>query len=500
MLAAMTRRIGWACWLGVLLLGLGGAAAEESAALDAKQRLYRRTELRSAAGRWITHRLRFPSRCPVCQGAGAIPWSDRGRPVSRECQQCRSKGIWISPPDYRAVYYDMRSPAFQALPDIQRTLEAQYKEASQGRPWPTRIQRYKIRDWELVDATHGLVWFQFDGARSATASRWIWIPDEKVAGRGRWGLHDERADGPWPAPRSRQAGAAAPAPTPEAWGTVPAEDLPRLRAAVAGSTTSFWASEIAAVEGTLRVSLEPRHADDAVDLHGRVAGDALALTPLLLDAASRWARIETEWHTWWRDADGIVRLKPSWTVVLERGAFQARPWADLDTNQRMGALRWRRWQHDGWTPWTAKPAPPPVPSPTPEPAPAPEPAPEVPPTPEPAPPEAKREPPPALQASGRKRAEAGVAKMKDLLAKARAAHDDGVLARRSGSHELWQEKLNEARALLGEIEDVWTEDVLSAMPGRDDAEREELANEHFGSIWDEVYELKSVVRKTSQLN
>jgi hypothetical protein len=89
--------------------------------------------------------------------------------------------------------------------------------------------------------------------------------------------------------------------------------------------------------------------------------------------------------------------------------------------------------------------------------------------------------------------------MKELLQTARAAHDEGVTAHREGAHDMWQEKLAEARSHLAEIERVWSEEVVASMPGRDEAERDEVANEHFGDVWNEVYELKAVVRKTSTL-
>ena len=90
--------------------------------------------------------------------------------------------------------------------------------------------------------------------------------------------------------------------------------------------------------------------------------------------------------------------------------------------------------------------------------------------------------------------------MRDLLTRARAVHDEGVLAHQAGSHDLWQEKLSEARALLSEIETVWKEQVTAVMPGRDDAEQEEVANEHFGEVWNDIYELKAMVRKSSTLH
>jgi hypothetical protein len=87
--------------------------------------------------------------------------------------------------------------------------------------------------------------------------------------------------------------------------------------------------------------------------------------------------------------------------------------------------------------------------------------------------------------------------MLELYAAAKAFYEEAETARKEGAHDLFQEKLEEARTLLGEIEDVWQSKVVAAMPGRDDGEREELANEHFGDVWDDIYKLKGIVRKIS---
>lgn len=89
--------------------------------------------------------------------------------------------------------------------------------------------------------------------------------------------------------------------------------------------------------------------------------------------------------------------------------------------------------------------------------------------------------------------------MRELLALAQTAYDDGMVAHQGGSHDLSQEKFNEAYAHLSESEDVWRDQVLTAVPGRDESEREELANEHFGAIWDVIYKLKAKVRKMSTM-
>jgi hypothetical protein len=114
-------------------------------------------------------------------------------------------------------------------------------------------------------------------------------------------------------------------------------------------------------------------------------------------------------------------------------------------------------------------------------------------------PAARSGPPPALTADAKGKAEKGMAKIRELYELAKKAHDDGVAAHREGSHDFWQEKLREARSHLSEIETVWQADVVAAMPTKDEALAEEMANDHFGEIWKDVYSLKAMVRKMSTL-
>jgi hypothetical protein len=513
----------------LLVTALLGSAPEaragEGTALDAKARLKRRADLRTAAGRWVTHRMRFPSRCPVCQGAGGIPGRQNGRPAMVTCVQCKGKRAWISPDDYRAVYYELKSGAFQALPDIKPTLEAQYKEASQGRPWPKRFKRYRVREWQLLDDTHGVVWFVFDQERAPTATYWIFAPGAK--GKPEWCSYDSRADGAWP-------GAEAPTPAPSTVVSgvedVPAAEAAALRGQLAGITSAYRVTDFRRRGAVLCVGMEPRR-DDVTAARAELIGlDALALVEGLLamgiPGAATGGRVETEWRTPWRDPDGIERLKPTWTATLDHAALPAAGWSTLAAPERLKLLAWTPHQHPGWTPVVgkaSKPVPsapvtedPPAPEPAapqatepppmdPEPAPAPQPPPPTPASPPvapptaPAQPPAKLEPPPELTAKARKDAEAALAKMRAVLTEAKAIYDESVLARQGGAHDLWQEKLSEVRSRLGEIDDIWNEDLVAAMPGND-AQKEELAEEHFGGIWNEVYELKSIVRKTSAIH
>jgi hypothetical protein len=505
----------------LLLLGVVGwgvspqpARAEEAVPLDAKAKVLRRSELRSAVNKWAVHRLRFPSRCARCQGAGAVA-VQRGRMVI--CPQCKGRKAWISPPDYRAVYFEMKSEAFRQLPGIQDAVEKQYKEGNQGKPWPRRIKRWRMRSLELIDDTHGIAWLLFDDAKSPTESRWVWSAGAK--GKGEWCSYDARSDGAWPVATTN----------PEPQGDqVTGTEFQALRDAVNASARTFRSVDFLAQGNSLWAVFEPRSSLETLDHEGRIAGDALAVVaPMFLAAGSR-NRIETEWRTWWRNPEGIARLLPTWTVSADRATLLTQNWASLTPTDQMSLLAWKAWEHAGWqrvvgTAAPAKPAagpakpppavvppaapddpepapsePPPASEPEPPPtapAPPPPPAPPAPPPPEPTP--ARKGAAPEVTAKHKKDAEAGIAKMKEIFELAKTVYDEAQVARQAGSHDLFQEKLDEVRERMGEIQEAWYELVVAVMPGRDEGEREELADEHFGNMWNEINELKAIVRKLS---
>jgi hypothetical protein len=98
-----------------------------------------------------------------------------------------------------------------------------------------------------------------------------------------------------------------------------------------------------------------------------------------------------------------------------------------------------------------------------------------------------------------KKGRKGIEHMELVFKDAIRAHDEGVAARQEGAHDLWQEKLSEARSAMGEMDEIWIEEVVAEMPGGDEGEQEEVANEAFGEIWDKVDKLRSMVRKMSAI-
>ena len=511
--------------------------------LTLKEYKSRLSKLRTAASRWIVARVEFPSRCPLCKGAGKTRVRAGHRIVVRKCNQCNGNHAWISDKHYKKVYYDMRTPAFQALPGIKKTLTEQYKLASQGKPWPTMVKRHRMRERVMVDDTHGVVYFLFNASKAPTETRWIW--SEKPARKGstktkyQWYAYDSRSDGAWPEERDADD---APATTGGeerwptdggAWDELDRSQASSVRQAVARARITFRAYAFFKQSRSLRIRLKPWADARKRPLAERAGQDAVRLTRAVLGASKAFDRVETEWQANWRDPYDRVQLRPTWVAAMTRSTHDQALWSTRSPEDQVRLLEWRDLDYRGWQPVEAvsmvpaEPEPPPEPTPTPEGDPTPEetPEPEAPegtPDPDPSPPvplptpprpaprrptPKPRPPPPPIEpenwelpepsAGQRKRGRQGIAHMQALFKEAIRAHDEGVLARREGAHDIWQEKLSESRTHIAEVEDVWLDEVVRAMPGRDEGERDAVANEQFGEIWDEVDKLKSMVRKMS---
>lgn len=541
------RTLGALCVLLVAGLFLVPALVEaRDPPLDEKARKKRLSKLRSAGGKWITHRKRFPSRCPQCKGAGKITSQKGMRKIRIKCPQCDGNRAWVSRKDYKKIYYDMRSPAFRMAPDIQDRLNDQYRLAKAGKPWPTMIKRYRIRKWEMVGDRHGIVWFLYNASRTPTATYWVWVPKGTHGSkRDEWCVYDSRYDGPWPQDEDELS----PSGSSEAasWEAVSPMQGKSLRAAVSAARLTWRAAEYGQRSGTLLVQLKPwADLKDRLPIE-RVAEDAVRLHHAIYNGSTGWDTAVAEWRVRWRDVNNRIVFKTAWTTKLTRTAFESGGWKEKTAVERLRMLDWEVHSHDGWrllrgdaeqpaSPHFGEPAPAPADdTPTPdeppvEPAPPDdggrgvpppdddEPAPGVPapdddkpapppqrpappppqPTPTPTPePESWELPKPSTKQmrDGKK----GIARMLEIFNLAKEVYNEGVEAHRGGAHDVWQEKLAEARAHLNDMEDAWLEEVAGKMPGRDEGEKDAVANEHFGEIWDEVYKLKAMVRKMSAL-
>ncbi len=495
------------------------AQAEGREALSQKEFKKRRSALRTAAGRYITHRARFPSRCPACKGAGKRRVKKHRGYKIYDCSQCVGKGAWIAPKDYQAVYYDMRTPAYQTMPDIKKTLEAQYKLARTGQPWPLIIKRYRLGEWEMIDATHGIVSFRYNADRVPTPTRWIYALDLKGR-KSRWFLYDARSDGEWPEGPAGATPGGAPLPRTGTESLAQAQ-AQTLRGVVAQARITFRVTESSESGSALELTLRP-----GTDGAGRVPADrvridAVRLARAALSGKAPWDRVQAIWHDLWRDAYGRNVLRPRWTSGISRAKHDQSAWESMSLLEQAKTVSLVELTYPGWEPVepgeTAPAKPEPV-RPTPvEPTPT-EPNPQ-----EPVPEEPTREPPvqptpvaprpptpapstapdtlelPALTPKAERVAKKGLAEIRELLEAATAAFNEGQKARTDGSHDLWQEKLSQAGTHLGEIDDVWYEDIVPGMPGRDEAEKDAVANEHYGEIWDDVSKLRSIVRKVSAI-
>jgi len=488
------------------LLLVGIAYGEEPVSVEEMSK--RRSALRAAAGKYITHRQRFPSRCPACRGTGKQA-RRKGRSIVRvECKQCVGQGTWLSKDDYREVYYDMRTPAFRMLPGIKDVLGKQYDQARRGHPWPSLIRRYRIAEWELVDPTHGIAWFQFNGSKVPTATYWIFAPDEDGR-RSEWFLYDARGDGPWPSidENAAPAGGGGSGIDPDVWLPLSPEAGRALRTVLGQARVTFRVMDALERDGVLRLVLEPGL--DPEDRHPfeRIQTDSVRLSRAALADGTPWQRVEAEWRDQWRDAYGRVALRPRWVSALDRAKRASVPWDSLPLAEQAQSVALTGVEHTGWEPvhGGAPQTPPsgrtgPVPARPDEPAaPPPDPQ-ERPPAPAPPTPTAPDTAElPQLTDKARRAGEKAVAQMREYIAAATAAWNEGVLAHQNGSVDLWQEKLSEARAHLTEAQDCWYEELVPEMPGRDEGERDAVANEEFGGIWDEIGKLKSMVSKLSRL-
>ena len=495
--------------LAVLFCGLATSAGESITQSEYRKR---RSSLRTAAGRYITHRKRFPSTCPVCKGSGKWRTRQGRRIVLVDCKQCAGKGRWVSKKDYREVYYDLRTPAFRAIPGIKEELGKQYDLARQGRPWPTTIKRYRLHEWELIDATHGISWFKLNASRAATPVRWIYASSEG-GGKPRWYLWSARSDGAWPTGRRSPLGV--PTPQPDA---MPPDHGRVLRAALARSRVTFRLTDSGMAGKTLLITLEPGPDPTKRIPEARVGIDAVRLGRALLDGAQPWTRVQAVWRDHFRDEWGRIALRPRWISALDKAKHDGAAWDTLGLDAQVALVALSEVSHVGWEPVEAiekKPAPaatepgPATPTPTPTPAPdGPTPGTSEPAAPKPATPPPGPTPPatapvdeelPALTKKAEREAAKGLEEIRRLLQAATDAFNAGQQAHREGAHDLWQEKLAEASTHLSAIQAVWYEDIVPAMPGSDEMVQDAVANEHFGDIWSDVDKLSSMVRKLAAM-
>ncbi len=474
-------------------------SAEESQRITSKERKQRLSKLRTVSNKWYFERKRFPIECPRCKGTGTETIVGRG--VRRiKCRQCDGRKLWIGNKSYRKVYYEMKSPAFQALPGIKDTLTKQFIAARRGRPWPSRFKRYRFKGTELVDDTHGIARWVLGHNKRPTESKWIWVPNEPGGKKGQWYLYDPRADGPWPE-RSL-----APEPLP-VWQDVSQDEHKVLRAAIGNARLTFTSFEYARQGGRILVRLSATEDADGRPPVERVGPDAIRLARWVLTADTQWQALRCEWHIPWKNMSGLIELKPAWISEITRERFEETNWHALDRRAQIERFQWQNIRHEGWAPCLADPEPKPEPEPEPQPEARPEPEqrPEPEPRPEPesqpfvAPPPIEPESGgavPELSRSQRKNAEQAIARMRALFQEATDLYNESVQAKQAGVLDLWQEKMAEARSRMGELTDVWNDEIVLKMPHNWDWDEDQVADHYFGEIWNDVNKLKAILRKT----
>ena len=482
------------------------AAAKDASTVDAATLKARKNKLKLRTQNWWGARRRFPSRCPRCKGQGKV-MQRKGRHVFRvQCRQCQGKGKWISKKHFKIAYYEMKTPAFQAMPDVEKELNRIYIATSVGKPWPTVVQRYWYKGADLIDATHAISWTSINGVGSPQAMKWVWVPTRKKR-KGDWCVYDSRCDGPWPE---------GPEPAVEdSWTPLTPAEHERLRYVLVRTRLRFRVFEALRRGGTLWLRMMPLSTEASVRNSDFIGADAVQLTRGLLEIDAPFEHVRTDWHMPWTSALGQARMLPTWRAELSRAQARSLSWAHLPADAQVGALTWTAHEHAGWT-REEEPAPdvqePPdeaAPAPTPEPAPAPGPTPAPPaPTPRaPTPPTPSAPEPedpgtwsedaeiPELTSAQKKKADAIFEQMKKHLADAEALNQEAAQAHQDNLQDLWQAKLSEVRSKIGEVEDLWNEDLLEVMPGNDYSAKEAVANEYYGSIWSSADKIRAAARK-----
>lgn len=181
--------------------------AEEKGGLDEAETKRRLGFLKKRAAEWWRDRKRMVDRCPECKGQGKVRMGRSGPLLA--CPTCGARKVYIEEDEWRACFYDMRTPAFRLQEKILDRLMAALEAARKGRNAPEQVKKYSIKGVELVDDQHALVHVEKNRENVARPQRWIW--DSDVGEDPTWFLYESEVDGPWPGEEVKEE----PPPTPE---------------------------------------------------------------------------------------------------------------------------------------------------------------------------------------------------------------------------------------------------------------------------------------------
>src|SRR5207253_2911910 len=266
-----------------------------------------------------------------------------GRFFVRPSAMCQTKRKIVSKETCRKVFFELMSPAWQALPGSPAEATEKTKALDVTQSGTYLWKSYNIESAALVDATHGtarvMVDYGRERLREPQDSRWVYATDAKTR-LTRWYLWREEADGPWPDAAEATA-ASSPGAVPGA-AAGKAETLPPLADAQARGliekTKPAYTVKTLSKEGTtLVVVLEYPQAQTKSGLDFPVTLDSIVIFRALFGALTEWDGIRLEFLADWIDRFGAVQQKPHAIVSLDRATFKKIVFENL-THERTFAL------------------------------------------------------------------------------------------------------------------------------------------------------------------
>lgn len=297
--------------------------------------------LRKRADQWWTARQRAAVKCTLCAGSGRVLY----RGSVQQCWRCRGGGKLYVKDNWKLLLYDMRSPAFRALPDSRERASEEYLTLDDGRG-PRLITSYKIHRIQLVDLTHGVAWVIDNKDTVARPYNWIWSKDPTTE-KADWWVYEPRIDGDWPQAREVRADKPAALPTAEA---------AKIADAIKGAGPLISVQTLESLQETLVLSLAP-----AADLPpGEMTMErfkARAMAQIRLTGQVVWGdKSRFDALRWvflapWRDRFGVVQLRPWLTAEIRQSWFKRIVWNNLDQDERAALFEPAWVEHEGWILW-----------------------------------------------------------------------------------------------------------------------------------------------------
>jgi hypothetical protein len=309
--------------------------------------------LENAAKRWAGQRTSLVGSCSTCGGKGyyAVMRAGPGGGFVREpCYRCDEKGWTLNASAYRALEWDMRSPAFRAVPGQEARMDGEFRRARAAPLCPDKYTSYTLVESALADREHGTVTLRFMPGKVPWETRWIRA--EEPVGKLGWFLYDESIDPPWPEPPPEAHVPPPPPPPPPPLAPLAPEKEKLVFQTVAGLANPAFKLEAASMRGTwLVLTLSPLPGERGAQPETRAGSSAVAVARALLPLPEAWHGLTCVWKTLWRDAAGRAELRPAFTSHLSREKFKRVDWAGLTDKEQVALFDWESHGNAGWIPW-----------------------------------------------------------------------------------------------------------------------------------------------------